>query len=148
IALQLPPVSSPLGVDPPPHATSTTHAITGRMLSTITYAAIMMASKLGVAMLVLLSHIAMGATPPLKPYKAHDMSVSFPEGWTVEQKEGVYVAQRDPARKDSPSILFILSTASTTEDQLLDTMADKFAGDFTVIQRAPVSEGGGHFLIG
>jgi hypothetical protein len=99
--------------------------------------------------LALVSPIASAGTPTLVPFKAANVTVSFPKGWIVQQENGVFAAQQDPKQKDAAGILFmdIPNATNATEDQLLDTVGAQVAKDLEVADRAAIKGGTGHYMI-
>jgi len=103
-----------------------------------------------VSLAVLWIGIASAAPVALEPATAGGVSVSLPKGWktTTDPSHGVFVAQRDPNRKDAPVALVMVqaSGSTSTEDQLLDAVVAQVAKNLKVVKREAVP-GGGHVLI-
>ena len=99
--------------------------------------------------LTLLCQIAFAAPPPLEPFRGKDLTISFPRGWKVAQKEGVYVVQQDPDRKDAAGILFvdIPNPNNTSEEALIEVMSGQVAKDIVVTTKAAIQGGVGHYAI-
>ncbi len=102
-----------------------------------------------ILILVCVSAGSASANAPLAPYNAGKLTVSLPTGWkvTADLDKGVIAAQQDPAHNDAAAVLLMIQPSTTsTEDQLLDTVASSISKDLKVAKREALS-GGGHVMI-
>lgn len=107
--------------------------------------------RIAVLALILYSRAALAGMPALEPVSSGELTVSLPKGWkiTTDASKGIFLAQRDPARKDAPAVLVMVqaSGVTATEDQLLDAVAAMVARDLKVVERQALP-GGGSVLVG
>src|SRR5437868_14101027 len=86
--------------------------------------------------------MVLASTVPLEPYAGTNFIVSMPKSWTVSEDagNGLLIARQNPARDDSPAVLFLVKTAEAgvTEDQLLDTIANQFAKNLKIGRREAI----------
>jgi uncharacterized membrane protein YdfJ with MMPL/SSD domain len=107
--------------------------------------------RIAILALLLWARAALAAMPALEPVASGELTVSLPKGWkvTTDATKGLFLAQRDPAKKDAPVALVLVqaSGVNATEDQLLDGVAAMIAKDMKVVNRQ-ARPGGGTVLVG